>query len=65
MGAVVLFVLPPYFKDFNAQVISTEQSGDLDERLLYNLSMICGFVLLSASLLNLCQRKVGLQEKLY
>ncbi|KAL7553368.1 hypothetical protein ACHAWF_016652 [Thalassiosira exigua] len=56
MGAVVLFVLLPHFKDFDLEVISSKKKGATDQRLLYRLSATCGFLLLFASLLNLSQR---------
>lgn len=62
MFAVVLFVLLPYFKDFRAEIkgaeawFSTEKSDDAESQMLYHLSVICGFLLVAASSLNLFYR---------
>lgn len=56
MGAVACFVLLPYFGDVSNIIFSTEKSEDLDMRIVYYVSLIGGFLLLAALVLNIIQR---------
>lgn len=59
MGAVSLFVLVPYFKDIESDIISTEKEPEMHWQVAYTLSMLCGFTLLATSVLNVVQRTIS------
>lgn len=56
MGSVAVFIFLPYYTDANAAVINTHKSGDAQNQVLYHLSLVCGFILIANSLLNIAQR---------
>ena len=56
MCAVGVFILFPYFREFQSFFVDTNKSEDADSQLLYHLSLACGFALLLASVLNIVQR---------
>jgi len=56
MLAVVVFVILPYSIEVDGGVIVTTKSGELDDGVVYNLSLICGIILLCFFLLNIAQR---------
>jgi hypothetical protein len=56
MGGVAVFVLLPFFDEIKAVVVSTEKKEDLNMQILYYVSMVGGFLLITASVLNIIQR---------
>jgi hypothetical protein len=56
MGGVALFVLLPFFDEIKSDFVSTEKKEDLNMQIVYYVSMIGGFLLIAASVLNIIQR---------
>jgi hypothetical protein len=54
--AIVIFILLPFFFDVSVGVFSTEKESYISNKVLYHLSVICGFVLLIDPLLYIFRR---------